>query len=122
MLGTLISRKQNRRTTLEKFFEPCVLYLLTQGSSHGYELKSNLEARCHCFVDAGNLYRALRKLEQAGWVTSTVDRQATLKMKRIYRLTENGKRHLAERIEELEEQSKIISKLVSHYNQAVTLK
>lgn len=122
MLRTSVVNNQKGKATLEKFFEPCVLYLLLQGPSYGYELKRNLETKCHCPVDTGNLYRALRKFEPAGWVTSTIDRQAALKMRRIYSITEHGKHHLAELIKELEEQRKIITKLVSHYDKAIRIK
>lgn len=107
------------RSSLDKFFEPCVLYLLSLEPSHGYELKANLENKCHCQVDSGNLYRALRKLEADGWVTSTLDRKVQAKLRRVYVITAPGKQYLARWIEELQAQERIIAKLVNNYKQSI---
>lgn len=109
-----------KKAIIEKFFEPCVLYLLLRGPSHGYELRADLELKCHCYVDTGNLYRALRKLESSGYITSILDGPSKARMKRTYSVTERGKLYLGEWIEELQEQDRIITKLISHYNKAIS--
>jgi DNA-binding PadR family transcriptional regulator len=57
---------------------------------HGYELLEQLPQR----VDAGNLYRVLRALEEAGAVTSEWSADLPGPAKRTYELTDAGRRLL----------------------------
>src|SRR3989338_1989478 len=59
--------------TVERFIEPCILLLLSKGTSHGYGLLEDLEKNCGEKVDIGNLYRTLRRMESNGWVKSEWD-------------------------------------------------
>jgi PadR family transcriptional regulator PadR len=80
------------RARVERFGEPALLTLLAQGPTHGYELLERLPALLGDErVDVGNVYRALRGLEQEGLVVS--EWQATLPgpAKRTYTLTDDGR-------------------------------
>lgn len=72
-----------------------LLLLLDGGASYGYELRRELDAR-GLKVDAGVLYRTLRKLETDGWVESRWMRPVTGPRRRFYRLTPRGRRKLDE--------------------------
>jgi PadR family transcriptional regulator PadR len=50
-------------------------------------------------IDMGNLYRILRSLERDGLVDSTWDEDASGPAKRIYVITESGRRVLAQWVE-----------------------
>jgi PadR family transcriptional regulator len=85
------------RARLERFSEPALLLLLRERPAHGYELLEALpdltgEAR----VDMGNLYRVLRALEEDGLVTSRWEAGEPGPSKRIYELTQAGRRLLDE--------------------------
>lgn len=85
------------RARVERFTEPTVLLELREGPAHGYELLDRLSARLEGErVDMGNLYRALRALEEEGLVSSEWDSEAPGPAKRIYRLTEGGETLLGE--------------------------
>src|ERR687895_1761635 len=59
------------RARVERFGEPALLTLLAQGPTHGYELLERLpELVGEERVDVGNVYRALRGLEDEGLVAS----------------------------------------------------
>jgi poly-beta-hydroxybutyrate-responsive repressor len=76
---------------VERFGEPALLLLLSDGPTHGYELLERLpgllgEER----VDVGNVYRALRGLEDEGLVVSEWRADLPGPAKRTYTLTDDG--------------------------------
>jgi PadR family transcriptional regulator len=91
------------RARVERFGEPALLLLLSAGPAHGYELLERLpqllgEER----VDVGNVYRALRALEEDGLVVSEWRADLPGPTKRTYTLTEAGGVVLASWLESLE--------------------
>jgi poly-beta-hydroxybutyrate-responsive repressor len=80
-----------------------LLVLLSQGSTHGYELLERLpELLGEERVDVGNVYRALRGLEEEGLVESRWQADLPGPAKRTYTLTEAGRAALAAWLESLE--------------------
>lgn len=82
---------------VERFGEPALLLLVSHGAAHGYELLERLpslvgEER----VDVGNVYRALRALEEDGLVVSEWRADLPGPAKRSYTLTEEGRALLGE--------------------------
>jgi DNA-binding PadR family transcriptional regulator len=80
------------RARVERFGEPALLLLLSHGPTHGYELLERLptllrEER----VDVGNIYRALRALEEEGLVVSEWQADLPGPAKRTYTLTSEGR-------------------------------
>ncbi len=80
------------RARVERFGEPALLLLVSQGPTHGYELLERLpsltgEER----VDVGNVYRALRALEDDGIVVSEWRADLPGPAKRSYTLTDEGR-------------------------------
>lgn len=85
---------------LERFSEPAVLLVLRDSPGHGYELLEQLQTLMPSErIDMGNLYRILRSLEREGLVDSTWDDQAPGPAKRIYVITQTGRRVLAQWVE-----------------------
>jgi poly-beta-hydroxybutyrate-responsive repressor len=88
------------RARLERFTEPAVLLVLRDSPGHGYELLDKLQALMPAErIDMGNLYRILRSLEGDGLVDSTWDDDAPGPAKRIYVITQSGRRVLAQWVE-----------------------
>jgi DNA-binding PadR family transcriptional regulator len=92
------------RARIERFGEPALLLLVGDGPTHGYELLERLppligEER----VDVGNVYRALRTLEEEGLVVSEWRADLPGPTKRTYTLTGQGRSVLASWLESLEE-------------------
>lgn len=84
---------------LYRYVEPITLYLLKQmGKTHGYELAKGIQehALTDSVVEAGALYRTLRRLEENNFVVSTWDTTSAGPAKRVYELTEDGEKHLQE--------------------------
>jgi PadR family transcriptional regulator AphA len=71
------------------------LAILHDGDSTGYEIrKLSVEGEYAYFIDAsfGSIYPALARLEAEGLVTSHVEQQAGKPAKKIYSITESGRR------------------------------
>ena len=89
--------------------EIAVLGLLNESPMHGYELRKRLSGLLGTFraFSYGSLYPTLRKLSEAGWIydeSPTEDAGApgrSRRGKRVYRLTADGKEHLAELLAEV---------------------
>ena len=80
------------RARVERFGEPALLTLLAQGPTHGYELLERLpELVGEERVDVGNVYRALRGLEDEGLVASEWRANLPGPAKRTYTLTDDGR-------------------------------
>ncbi len=77
---------------MARFMEPCLLLLLRGQRSHGYELmeKLNYLGFEGTSSDMATLYRTLRQLEDAGYVSSEWEEGSQGPKKRVYELTEDG--------------------------------
>jgi PadR family transcriptional regulator PadR len=88
------------RARLERFSEPAVLLVLRDSPGHGYELLEQLQTLMPAErIDMGNLYRILRSLEREGLVDSTWDDEAPGPAKRVYVITQSGRRVLSQWVE-----------------------
>jgi DNA-binding PadR family transcriptional regulator len=89
--------------------EIAVLGLLNESPMHGYELRKRLSGLLGTFraFSYGSLYPTLRKLSEAGWISDeSPDEPAggagrSRRGKRVYRLTAEGKEHLADLLAEV---------------------
>ena len=84
---------------LYRFTEPIVLLVLARmGSAHGYQIAAEAEpmAVTHAGLDGAAIYRALRRLESTGCVSSAWDTSGGGPARRVYSLTPRGWEHLGE--------------------------
>jgi poly-beta-hydroxybutyrate-responsive repressor len=97
--------------------EPVLLLLLHRDGSHGYDLVSALEPFGLGDVTPGPVYRTLRGLEAAGFVQSEWDTDSSAgPARRVYRLTEAGRRHLSNWAEGLRETDSVLHHFLSAYD------
>jgi PadR family transcriptional regulator, regulatory protein PadR len=108
-------RQNCSKVVVENFFEPCILFLLLQKPSYGYELKTNLDCNCSCSVNIGNLYRCLSRLQKDGHIVKKKMESKIGPDKLMYEITDSGKKLLAEWIAELELHKNKISQLIINY-------
>jgi poly-beta-hydroxybutyrate-responsive repressor len=76
---------------VERFVEPALLLVLSDGQTHGYDLAEHVEALTGERVDLGNLYRLLRTLEDEDMVVSKWRDDQPGRAKRVYRITPEGR-------------------------------
>lgn len=72
------------------YLRPCLLLLVAEQPSHGYDLLERLEDLGLGATDPGGLYRTLRAMEREGLVTSHWETSSTGPARRTYTLTNEG--------------------------------
>ncbi|HUS84990.1 MAG TPA: helix-turn-helix transcriptional regulator [Anaerolineales bacterium] len=109
-------RGRRRRRVLQ-FLQPCLLLLLQSGEAHGYALLDELErfGFDRERVDPTLVYRALREMEEAGWIQSSWDEESQGPRRRVYTLHKEGKRQLTLWIEDLRKTQSEIEHLLREY-------
>lgn len=91
--------------------------MMHMGPAHGYELLDRLKGYGLVNIDPSLIYRALHTLEGEGLVSSTWDKEESQgPPRRVYSLTELGKKELDNIKTELEEQRDRIERLMQAYS------
>ena len=100
-----------------RFLEPTLCLLLHYRPSHGYTLLERLEEFGLGAMDSGVVYRALRDMEDKGWVTSAWDTElAQGPPRRVYHLTAQGDQVLRGWVGDLRQTRRQIEHLVDIYD------
>lgn len=70
-----------------------ILGTLMSGPKHGYDLLQTLSTSLEPTwrISTSQLYLLLKRMEEAGWVQSSLESQETRPPKRVFRLTEAGR-------------------------------
>jgi len=76
------------------YLRPCLLLLLAEGTSHGYELLEQVGTLGLDRVDPGGLYRCLRAMDEEGLVRSAWEPSVSGPARRTYELTDEGREWL----------------------------
>ena len=117
MPGRRQRRRRGQFLRQARFLEPTLCLLLHHSPSHGYTLLERLAEFGLGTVDSGVVYRALRDMEEMGWVTSTWEiEQAQGPPRRVYRLTAQGDQVLSGWVRELRQTRGQIDHLVDVYD------
>jgi PadR family transcriptional regulator PadR len=99
-----------------RFVEPGLLLLLHHGPAHGYSLIEQLGEYGLPEIDSSAVYRALRDMEEQGWVRSSWDEEQTQgPPRRVYRLAAAGDEVLGWWIQDLEDTRLMIDRLLQAY-------
>jgi transcriptional regulator len=91
--------RDNRKDQLQGTLDLLVLRTLsTGGTMHGYAISERVEqiSREVLRIEAGSLYPALHRMEEAGWIRSEWDVSDNNRRARFYTITAAGRRRLAE--------------------------
>jgi len=100
-----------------RMLEPALLLLLHYGPAHGYSLLEKLKEFGLGDLDPSMVYRALRDMEEKGWVVSTWDeKQAQGPPRRVYRLTALGDEVLGGHTQGLLQARGMIDRLLDAYS------
>lgn len=86
---------------LRNFLRPCLLLLLDEAPTYGYELQHQLTRIAPGRWDHGTIYRLLNLMEEEGLVASTWQRSSRGPRRRAYRVTECGQARLREYAREM---------------------
>jgi len=100
-----------------RFLEPALLLLLWDNPAHGYPLLEQLREFGLAEIDPSVVYRALRDMEDKGWLASAWDEEQTQgPPRRVYRLTAQGQEMLGWWVQDLQETRRIIDDFLNRYN------
>ena len=100
-----------------RFVEPTLLLLLHYGPAHGYPLIEQLSQYGLADVDPSAVYRALRDMEERGWVLSSWEEEQTQgPPRRVYCLTPLGAEMLGWWTQDLQDTRRMIDRLLSAYS------
>lgn len=94
-----MSTRDNKKDQLQGTLDLLVLRTLsTGGSMHGYAVAERVEqvSRDVLRIEAGSLYPALHRMEEAGWLRSTWASSDNNRRARFYEITAKGRRRLAD--------------------------
>lgn len=97
------------------YVRPCLLLLLAEGPSHGYELLEQVRRVGVRNADAGGLYRSLRSMEQGGLVRSWWEPSQAGPARRSYVLTDDGKATLDGSVESLRDVHRLLAQVLDRY-------
>ena len=81
--------------------EIIILSVLRAGPVHGYELKRRVQRTTLTSLSNNSLYPVLRRFEEAGDVTKSVEVQEGRPDRKVYTITDAGRRHLTDLISTL---------------------
>ena len=94
-----MSTRDNKKDQLQGTLDLLVLRTLsTGGSMHGYAVAERVEQVSGDVlrIEAGSLYPALHRMEEAGWLRSTWAASENNRRARFYEITAKGRRRLAD--------------------------
>ncbi|MGI6358712.1 MAG: helix-turn-helix transcriptional regulator [Bacillota bacterium] len=108
---------------VERFVEPCLLLLLAESRSHGYELIERLGSSGLCAEapDAGLVYRTLRRLEKLGVVSSEWETGGAGPARRLYCLTAAGEEYLAAWRQQVEQNLRRLQRFLQRHDRLLQL-
>lgn len=98
---------------LDKLIQPCVLIELSKEPCHGFALMQRLKDHGYIedSLDPSGFYRALKRMEKDGYLSSSAESDGP-RAKRIYTITDFGKRALVNWEESLRKYETHISRIV----------
>jgi DNA-binding PadR family transcriptional regulator len=106
-----------RRQRVISFLQPCLLLMLTRVEAHGYSLLDGLDEFGFNLerLDPSLIYRALRDMEEGGWVSSRWDDESQGPRRRVYQITQDGRDYLEIWITDLHRTRQEINALIAAY-------
>lgn len=110
-----ISTEQVEGGLPRNFLRPCVLLLLAEAPSHGYDLLTQLGELGAGSTDPGGLYRLLRSLDRDGLVESSWETSDAGPARRTYRITPEGIEWLHAWAGALAESRRIVGTFLDRY-------
>ena len=112
-----MSIRDNRKDQLQGTLDLLVLRTLsTGGTMHGYQVMERVEqiTREVLRIEAGSLYPALHRMEEAGWVKSEWAVSDNNRRARFYTITAAGRRRLDEEEEHWARLTEAVTRVLRH--------
>lgn len=98
-----------------RYMQPCLLLVLSQKDSYGYELIEEVR-KLGATPDASGVYRTLRRMEGEGLVESQWITEGTGPARRFYKITPEGEDLLHSWVAVLEDNRKSLERFLDEYD------
>ena len=109
-------REANGGALPRHYLKPCLLLLLAEGPSHGYDLLEQVRRLGIRGAEPGGLYRYLRSMEKEQLVSSWWEPSQAGPARRTYILTDEGKGALDSSVSSLRDVREILVSLLDRYD------
>jgi transcriptional regulator len=109
--------RDNKKDQLQGTLDLLVLRTLsTGGTMHGYAISERVEQVSHDVlrIEAGSLYPALHRMEEARWIRAEWDVSDNNRRARFYTITAAGRRRLAEEEEHWTRLAGAVARILRH--------
>ena len=116
MTGSSRDRDANGGALPRHYLKPCLLLLLAEGPSHGYDLLEQVRRLGIRGAEPGGLYRYLRSMEKEELVSSWWEPSQAGPARRTYILTDAGRRALDASVNSLRDVREILVSLLDRYD------
>ena len=110
-----VRRFEDELSSPRKILRACLLLLLEERAGHGYDLLTRLEPLGFERSNPGRVYRALRWLENAGFVQPTWETTGVGPARRVYELSPSGRHALEISAPTLRRQAKSLDEKLARY-------
>lgn len=97
---------------LKGTLEGCVLAIISQKETYGYEISESLSKYGFGTIKEGTIYPMLLRLEKNGFIQAIYKESELGPKRKYYRLTEEGKSNLVEFLSSYEELSNAVNHLI----------
>ncbi|UNK18968.1 PadR family transcriptional regulator [Paenibacillus sp. N3/727] len=104
----------DRTSLIKGHLEMCVLSILSNGKSYGYEIMKELEEHNLRLKGVGSIYPILTKLKDQDWVNTYREMTESGKVRVYYEINEQGRLHLQRKINEWLELQKDLKSLLQN--------
>ncbi|HEV3402247.1 MAG TPA: PadR family transcriptional regulator [Acidimicrobiales bacterium] len=116
-MSTARDTRDNGASALPRhYLKPCLLLLLAEGPSHGYELLEQVRRLGIQGAEPGGLYRYLRTMEKDELVSSWWEPSQAGPARRTYILTDAGRDALRASVDSLRDVRRLLVDLVDRYD------
>jgi PadR family transcriptional regulator len=113
---TPTGRDAGTGTLPRHYLKPCLLLLLAEGPSHGYELLEHVRELGIHGAEPGGLYRYLRAMEREELVSSWWEPSQSGPARRTYVLTDSGCDALKASVDSLRDVRQLLVNLLLRYD------
>ncbi|MGH9277159.1 MAG: PadR family transcriptional regulator [Acidimicrobiales bacterium] len=110
------ARDSNGGALPRHYLRPCLLLLLAEGPSHGYDLLEQVRRLGIRGAEPGGLYRYLRSMEKELMVSSWWEPSQAGPARRTYVLTDVGRNALDDSVASLRDVREILVSLLDRYD------
>ncbi|WLR43083.1 PadR family transcriptional regulator [Bacillus carboniphilus] len=105
----------DRTSLIKGHLEMCVLAILSNKKSYGYEIMKELEEHQLKLKGVGSIYPILTKLKDKGWVDVSREWSEAGKARVYYKINSQGEKYLQVKMDEWKELQKDIQGLLNHH-------